>query len=114
MLKKCPNCGKVLQESEFSKNQKYCKICARDYQWQYKYGISPEQYYEMYKQQNGKCKICGKEAKSGEYLHVDHNQNTGEVRGLLCSNHNTGIGLFGEDVELLKRAIKYIENEGDI
>lgn len=114
MLKRCPSCGKILLSSSFSKGQKYCKICARDYQWQYKYGISPEQYFEMYKKQNGKCLICGCEPKDGEYLSVDHDNQTGEVRGLLCSKCNTGIGLLGESLMTLGRAIKYLATGGRI
>ena len=81
----------------------YCKICRRDYNWQYSYGVSPEEYYEMYKEQDGKCKICGCELED-EYLNIDHDSKTGEVRGLLCPNCNKGLGLFNEDINALKIA----------
>ncbi len=112
MLKKCTRCGRILPESEFAPRTKHCKICRRDYDWQYCYGISPEQYFEIYKKQDGKCKICGKELPDGQYLVVDHNKETGEVRGLLCKDCNIGLGLFREQKEVMKKAVDYLkENE---
>lgn len=108
-LKKCPKCGKILPESMFAPNTRHCKLCRRDYDWQYRYGLSPEQYLEFYQKQEGKCKICGKELPDGEYLCVDHNKETGEIRGLLCDQCNRGLGYFHEVVEILKNAIKYLE-----
>lgn len=109
MLKKCPKCGRILPASYFARKTKNCKICRRDYDWQYRYGLTSEQYYEMYKAQDGKCKICGCELADGKYLHVDHDKETGEVRGLLCSKCNKGIGLFDEKPEVMEKAIKYIQ-----
>ena len=109
MLKKCPKCGKVLPESMFAPNTDQCRICRRDYDWQYRYGVSPEQYLEMYQAQEGKCKICGKELPDGEYLCIDHDKATGEVRGLLCNNCNRALGFFHDDVNSLQKAIKYLE-----
>lgn len=116
MLRKCPKCNRILPENMFAPNTRHCKICRRDYDWQYRYGLSPEQYYELYKAQDGKCKICGKELPDGEYLHVDHNKETGEVRGLLCKDCNIGLGSFKDNPESLINAAKYIkesENETD-
>jgi hypothetical protein len=111
-MRKCPKCGRYLPKSEFQKTSAYCKTCSRDYAWQYKYGISPDQYYEMYKAQEGKCKICGKELPEGQYLCVDHNAENGEIRGLLCNQCNKGLGFFHDDTEVMEKAIKYLkENE---
>lgn len=108
-LRKCPKCGKVLPENMFAPNTDHCQICRRDYDWQYRYGLSPEQYLELYQTQDGKCKICGKELPDGKYLSVDHNQATGEVRGLLCDQCNRGLGYFHENIEVMKKAIEYLE-----
>ena len=110
-LKKCPRCGKVLPESMFAPNTRHCKFCRRDYDWQYAYGISPEQYLELHNKQNGKCAICGTELES-DYLHIDHDYETGDVRGLLCGNCNKGLGMFKDNIEYLKRAIQYLRKEG--
>lgn len=112
-LKKCSKCGRILPENMFSKGKKsnhYCKTCRRDYMWQYSYGISPEQYLELFEAQDGKCKICGYVPKENEYLVVDHNKETGEVRGLLCKKCNLGIGYLKDNPESLRNAAKYVEN----
>jgi hypothetical protein len=51
-----------------------------------------------------KCAICA----STEKLHIDHNHETGVVRGLLCGTCNAGIGMFRDKIELLKNAIDYL------
>lgn len=113
MLKKCPRCGRVLPAKEFVKDDNMCRICRRDYNWQYKYGISPEQYLQMYQEQGGKCKICGKELPDGEYLHIDHNKDTGEVRGLLCGKCNRGLGIFDELPENFIKAVEYLKEHNN-
>jgi hypothetical protein len=70
------------------------------------YGLSPDQYQNLYNDSDGKCYIC-KEEKD-YYLHVDHNHKTGEVRGLLCNHCNRGIGMLKENIDILESAIEYI------
>jgi len=73
----------------------------------------------MLDSQNNVCVICGqpetRKAASGKtcYLHVDHNHESGEVRGLLCHHCNTGIGAFKEDASLMQKAIEYIEKHNE-
>ena len=47
--------------------------------------------------------------KGDEYLHIDHNKETGEIRGLLCGKCNKAIGLMDEKPENFMSAIKYVE-----
>jgi hypothetical protein len=70
------------------------------------YGINEEEYNNMIISQNNICAICHK--PSHKTLHIDHDHITGMVRGLLCSNCNTGIGFLKEDISILTRAIKYL------
>ena len=39
---------------------------------------------------------------------LDHNHITGDFRGFLCHRCNRSIGGFKDDVEILKRAIKWL------
>ncbi len=80
------------------------------------YGITPEEFDKLVKQQEGLCAICKKpesarKLRSEEVrsLAIDHCHATGKVRQLLCSKCNTGIGNFLDDPELLKAAIAYLE-----
>jgi hypothetical protein len=73
------------------------------------YGLSPEQYDEKLAEQDGKCFICGTEAGYNKKpLYVDHNHTTGAVRKLLCQHCNSGLGMFRESPELLKKAADYL------
>jgi hypothetical protein len=87
----------------------------RDYHLNRKYKISSKKYVELLVQQKGVCAICGNpETDTDENgrvreFHVDHDHDTGTVRGLLCGACNKGIGHMREDIERLKSAIRYIE-----
>jgi len=76
------------------------------------HGITLDELERMYENQKGICLICGKEIK-GKNCHVDHNHETGKIRGLLCSNCNTGLGLFQDKSRLLIVAAKYVINDGE-
>jgi len=80
------------------------------------FGISLEEYNDLFQKQNGICAICMQnetkfDSRIGKtvMLAVDHNHETGEVRGLLCSNCNLGLGKFKDNIAALKNAIKYLE-----
>jgi hypothetical protein len=77
------------------------------------YGISELQYRDMLEKQNHRCAICKNPETSvirGQTLSlaVDHCHDTRVVRGLLCSNCNTAIGLLKHDPRLLTSAIDYL------
>lgn len=78
------------------------------------YGLTTKEYDTMYSAQNGKCKLCGytpniKDTHSrNRFLHVDHCHKTNRIRGLLCGNCNTGLGLLKDNVEVLTKAIEYL------
>lgn len=72
-----------------------------------KFGITPECYGQMFDDQMGRCAICCRTQES-KRLAVDHCHQTGVIRSLLCEKCNTGIGLFGDNVGNLARAIAYL------
>lgn len=71
-----------------------------------KYGVSPDCFQLMLAVQQNACDIC-KEIFSKE-PHVDHCHETGEVRGLLCSPCNKGLGFFRDSPEILESAREYL------
>lgn len=78
------------------------------------YGITTEQYATMFTQQRGLCAIC-QQAETMTYrgtvkqLSVDHDHETGKVRGLLCAACNFALGKFKDDPTLLRSAADYLE-----
>lgn len=72
------------------------------------YSISFEQLRQMFLSQEGRCAICSKVFNKRKDVHVDHNHNTGEVRGLLCSSCNRGIGYLRDDSSILLKAASYL------
>lgn len=81
----------------------------RDYKLKINYGISPERYEEILKSQFGACAICKKLYNSNEYLGVDHDHATNEVRGLLCRDCNASLGNLKEDENLFWNAMEYLK-----
>lgn len=74
------------------------------------YGLKKEEYARLFKAQNGVCAICSGECSTGRRLSVDHDHDTGHVRGLLCGNCNQGIGKLGDCPKLLRKAADYLES----
>lgn len=71
------------------------------------YGLTTDMVATMIALQGGTCAICKTpiEAKSA---HVDHNHDSGKVRGILCSSCNLGLGKFRDDFEVLRSAAMYL------
>lgn len=126
--KKCKDCGETKDISNFSKNKEmadghisFCNPCrykryARkraktdkywDYQLQWKYGITIEEYNQMLLNQENSCAICG--VKPDYRLCVDHRHDAGKVRGLLCRTCNKAIGQLGDTPESLFKAYTYLK-----
>ena len=70
------------------------------------YGMTTADYEELKRSQCGECEICTQEID----LVVDHDHVTGRVRGLLCSNCNSGLGFFQDSPTILKMAVSYLES----
>jgi hypothetical protein len=73
-----------------------------------KFGLTPEEYDRILEAQDGVCALCESPPTPGISLHVDHDHDPGEIRGLLCVRCNNALGLFREDPDLLKRAARYV------
>ena len=76
------------------------------------FDISIEDYEKILNEQENKCAICKTSHPGGHYQRfaVDHSHDTCEIRGLLCSRCNIGIGKFEESIEIFNSAIEYLQN----
>jgi nitrogen fixation-related uncharacterized protein len=121
----CGRCKQFRDEDEFGwdttrdQPKRTCRPCALEQQLAYvdrnreainlrrrtrAKGITPEQFEEMFRQQEGRCAIC----KRDRPLDIDHCHTNGHVRGLLCSPCNRALGLMEDDVKILNAAIEYL------
>lgn len=110
----CRDCISKLHHDWYEKNKAEVKDASRT-RWKSTrrgrhllatYGIDEWQYAEMYVEQGAGCSICGKHK---EILHVDHDHNTGKIRGLLCGNCNLAIGLLKHDPQIIIKASNYVQ-----
>ena len=126
--KVCSKCGKEKELSEFNKRKQIlgglarnCRECVNEYQRarfhkrrvyhiQKKYNLEWNEYLSMLDAQDHLCAICRVEPLTPYYTHIDHNHDTGEVRGLLCKSCNQGLGHFRESISSLGNAIKYLRS----
>ena len=82
---------------------------AADRNLQSKYGITMDEYNQMYNKQKGSCRMCGvHQSQIKKTLCVDHNHETGEVRELLCDKCNKALGLLDESIEIFEAGIDYL------
>ena len=70
------------------------------------YGITPDQWQQMFDAQNGRCAICGTDAPGKKAFNVDHCHESGWVRGLVCAPCNSG--QFSLDTYILYSAVEYM------
>ncbi len=118
-----PERDKVLRDRAWAKraaNPEYLKE-KRERETRRLYGLEPEDVTRLLTEQDGRCAICTKppsgksngRARPGHEprLHVDHCHTTNRVRGLLCGNCNTMIGLAAEDPRVLLAAVEYLSKE---
>jgi hypothetical protein len=124
--KQCRKCEIIKPRTEFASNGgnkiSYCRECYKSVGLTSnlsKYGLTADQYIDMFESQGGKCYICKKDEPSHtkKRLSVDHDhlccgQGKGCnkcVRMLLCSQCNMALGAVKDNIEVLKNMIKYLE-----
>ena len=74
----------------------------------WKYGISNDEFHRMLIEQHGGCAICKTPLWAGIKTCVDHCHHTGKIRGLLCGNCNSALGLFKDNIPFLMAAEDYL------
>ena len=106
----CKPCQASYSANWYQQNKERRKQEMRVNAYMRQYGITIEEYEILVAEQNNGCAICNASTGSnGKRLSVDHNHQTGEVRGLLCDDCNTALGKFKDDPSLLAKAITYLD-----
>ena len=108
----CRTCAQESQKKSRQKNPKKYSVLSLGYKRKREYGISPTAYIDMIEAQGGACAICknaNRNPKDKRSLAIDHDHATGQVRGLLCSNCNTALGLAGDSKETLLAMLAYLD-----
>lgn len=96
--------------NELSKRRNKLRMTA------WRHGLAPLEYQALWDRQKGCCPICRTELLGDASTHVDHDHaccasknSCGKcVRGLLCRECNTALGLLRDDVKRLRAAIRYL------
>lgn len=117
MIQTCSKCQEEKDVSSFNVDRSgrdglraSCITCVSkrldpDYDLMNMYGLTRKSYEVMCKTQDQRCKICNVRVK----LYIDHDHRTDVIRGLLCNNCNLGLGHFKEQLNILKKAMAYLE-----
>ena len=76
-----------------------------------RYGLTPEQWDEMFAAQGQCCAICGgSEPGSSNGWETDHCHHSGAVRFILCTHCNRGLGAFKDNPALMRKAADMLED----
>lgn len=114
---KCKPCNAALQRAWVAKNPRAARAIferattsgsRKNTALMYRYGITSEEYARMVEAQCGACAICNQPPVGKAKLCVDHDHQTGAVRGLLCMKCNIALGRLGDSIEGLRRALAYL------
>lgn len=82
-----------------------------------RYGMTPEDYHALRESQEGCCVVCGCDPRvefahlheKVQRLQVEHSHQTGNLRGLVCQRCNKHVYWAGENLELVRRILDYLE-----
>jgi len=100
---------KALTDKEYRKNNPKSKDQEYYRHLRYRFKMSEEDYLKLVEKSNNKCYICYRSPHEGKRLHLDHNHNTNEVRGLLCTRCNWYLHTVENDYSVLDRIKNYLK-----
>ncbi len=129
--KLCPKCKTPKELEEFGKGDtrafgktSWCKACLNERRrnhydtdeayrmhLQFTYGLSIDQYLSMYYDQGGRCAACKDrlELRVRKRIAVDHDHQTGRIRGLLCNACNSALGMLKDDHRRIQGLARYLK-----
>lgn len=102
------NRERYLSKQAQYKHEGKLKIAARRSHLKRTFGMTQEEYEARLREQGGGCAVCKRPPKPGKSLHVDHDHETGYVRGLLCFSCNAALGHFQDDIDRIDAALTYV------
>lgn len=112
-MKLCSRCAKTKNIEDFPINKSgrggrnsTCKECKVENNQLRQFGITTSDALRI----TNVCHVCEKDLNLTGRVCIDHDHNTGKVRGILCMSCNSGIGKLGDNKEGLERALRYISN----
>lgn len=117
----CVSCKRYVQNSDKfwtergKSNNLPCKQCVYKRRIKRDFNLNYTDYLEMIKKCERKCEICKCDLRfltSSKNTCVDHCHKTNNIRGILCSNCNSALGMFKDNIESIKTTIVYL-NKGD-
>ncbi len=112
----CPTCATAIAGKAHA-NRKYCSVSCRNVVKQViSHGLTLDEYRAMLEKQDHKCAICGRgddawwlrRDTNRDGWHIDHDHETGEVRGILCPPCNLMIGYAADRPDVLMNAAQYL------
>lgn len=100
---------KILEQRKLSRQDNDFSIRKKEQKWKIKsrYGVTLEEKEAILSKQQGLCAICHKMV-SGFSAVIDHDHETGRIRGILCRSCNFGLALFGDSREGILVALEYL------
>lgn len=106
----CVQCGGLLT----GRQKKYCSAACSKLegrrQWLMKtYGITMEQWDEIWEFQGRRCGVCHREPRNKETFHLDH-EHGGPNRGILCPYCNTRLVGRLKSHERAQQLADYLKN----
>jgi hypothetical protein len=104
----CLDCKRISGAKYRSKNRKSIRMKGRAS----RYKLSLDFILELFEKQRERCAICGAKLDFDD-SRIDHDHNTGLVRGILCISCNTGIGLLKDSASICIAAAEYLEAHDD-
>lgn len=107
----CKKCQIKYSKSYYKRNTDRSKKARRSWRLKSKYGLTDDEYNQMYISQNKSCAICESKTpgKRVNNFSVDHCHETGVIRGLLCVRCNVLLGRLNDDLEFINKIVKYLK-----
>ncbi len=114
-MKTCNRCFKSKPTGMFYKravlkggHMLHCKECSESDQRLIRYRLDDKAYEALLQSQDYSCGVCTKPLSDVKKIAIDHCHETGDIRGILCSPCNVAIGMLGDNISGLQKAIKYL------